>query len=163
MMGDYPLANSWYGRAAVKIASSRAGAWYLTRLAHHLDRFLLKVSHGRVHSLGFMPVLHLTTIGARSGQPRTTPLVYVQIEDQIGLIASNGGNPKQPGWYYNLRANPEARLLFRGQEGVYLAHEAQGRERDKWWREAVSLYPGYATYQKRTARQIPVMVLTPKR
>jgi deazaflavin-dependent oxidoreductase (nitroreductase family) len=161
-MGNYTLTRSWYGRIAVKIASSRVGGWYFTRISHHFDRFLLKVTRGRVHSVPGAPVLSLTTIGAKSGLPRTTPLVYVQIGNQIGLVASNGGNSQHPSWYYNLRAHPEAHLLFRGQERDSVAHEAQDEEREKWWREAVAVYPGYAVYQSRTTRHIPVMVLTPK-
>ncbi len=156
------VTDSWLGRVAVKLTSSRAGAWYFTRLSHHLDRFLLRVTHGRFHSMPGVPVLSLTTLGAKSGAWRTTPLLYIQIDEQIGVVASNGGNPKHPGWYHNLRAHPEARLLFRGQEGAYIAHEAQGAEREKWWCAAVALYPGYAVYQSRTTRHIPIMVLTPK-
>jgi hypothetical protein len=84
------LTNSWYGRIAVKLTSSRAGAWYFTRVSHHFDRFLLKATRGRIHSVPGMPVLSVTTSGAKSGLPRTTPLVYVQIGDQIGLVVSPG-------------------------------------------------------------------------
>ncbi len=108
-----------------------------------------------------MPRLILTTIGAKSGQPRVTPLIYLPDGDRVVVIASRGGDMRHPGWYHNLRANPRATLLIGGRSANYQAREASGAEREQLWRRAVALYPGYAVYQRRAARrQIPVMVLT---
>jgi deazaflavin-dependent oxidoreductase (nitroreductase family) len=89
----------------------------------------------------------------------------VGIEDgeRVVLIASNFGRSRHPAWYHNLRANPEATLSVRGQKKTYIAREADGREREDYWHQAVELYAGYAAYEKRTGgRKIPIMVLAPK-
>lgn len=105
----------------------------------------------------------LTTIGAKSRQPRTTPLLYTADGESIILIASNGGQPRHPSWYYNLRANPEITFLRGGREQTYIAREVAGDERAALWRKAAALYPGYNVYQQRAGqRQIPVILLTPK-
>ena len=156
----------WLYRINQRISASRPGAAIFSRLLHHLDRPLLRLSHGRfslASVLSGTPTVMLTTIGAKTGQPRSVPLVGIQHGDAIGLIASNWGQKGHPGWYHNLRAHPRAQLLIGGHRRSYVAHEATGAERDEYWREAVALYPGYAAYEQRTAgRQIPVMVLTPE-
>jgi deazaflavin-dependent oxidoreductase (nitroreductase family) len=106
--------------------------------------------------------LILITIGARSGEPRTTPLVYLPDRQRIVLIASNGGNPNNPAWYYNLKKNPRAKVLIAGHEAEYIAHEASGQEREQLWRRAAQMYAGYDTYQARAnQRIIPVVILSP--
>jgi len=123
----------------------------------------MPVSQGRWRTTLRWPAVLLTTVGAKSGQPRPIPLLYVTDGENIVLIASNGGSPRHPAWYYNLRAHPEVQLLVNGRTATYTAHEATGAERARLWRKAVDLYAGYETYQQRTrGRQIPVMVLTPK-
>lgn len=110
-----------------------------------------------------LPSLLLTTTGARSGQRRTMPLLYFEDGESVVLIASNYGKPRHPAWYHNLRANPEATLFLRGREAAYIAREAVGEERERLWRKASALYPGYDAYQHRAGgRQIPVMVLVPR-
>lgn len=142
--------------------SSPPVAWLYLNIFPHIDRPLLRLTGGRVSLTVGAPVLLLTTRGAKSGQLRTTPLVYVRDGDNIALIASNGGQPRNPAWYYNLRANPDAELTVGERSGRYLAHEAQGVERERLWRKAVALNPGYAVYQRRAGgRVIPVMVLVP--
>jgi deazaflavin-dependent oxidoreductase (nitroreductase family) len=107
-------------------------------------------------------VLVVETIGAKSGQARRIPLVYVTEGDAIVLIASKGGAPKHPAWYHNLKANPEVRIWAKGRSGRYRAREAEGDERERLWGKAVDYYEGYAVYQQRTGgRRIPVMVLEP--
>jgi deazaflavin-dependent oxidoreductase (nitroreductase family) len=108
-------------------------------------------------------VVTLSTIGAKSGQLRTVPLIGISDGDKVVLIASNWGRKRHPAWYHNLRANPEATLSIQGRTGTYIAHETTGGEREEYWRRAVDLYAGYAAYQRRAGgRRIPVMVLTPK-
>ena len=100
---------------------------------------------------------------AASGQPRSVPLVVITDGDRLILFASNFGQAHYPGWYYNLRAHPQATLTVDGQTREYTAREAVGAERDRLWQEAVNLYAGYAAYQRRIGdkRHVPVMVLTP--
>lgn len=156
----------WWQRIIKRIAASRRGAWFFSRTAHHMDRPVIRLSNGRQSLTGILaglPVITLTTAGAKSGEPRTVPLVGIADGDKVVLIASNFGRSHHPAWYHNLRANPEATLSMQGNPGTYIAHEATGAEREKYWQTAVDLYAGYAAYQQRTGgRQIPVMVLTPK-
>ena len=162
-MNGHERPIPWWQRIGFTLASSRVGGWFYVNVARHIDRLLLRSSHGRLNTtFGMLPTLLLTTIGAKSGQPRTAPLIYLQDGERVVLIASRGGDTRHAGWYYNLRANPEATLLIGGRSATYRAHEASGAEREELWRRAVALYPGYAAYQRRTGgRQIPVMVLTP--
>jgi deazaflavin-dependent oxidoreductase (nitroreductase family) len=148
-------------RIGSRFAATRPGAWYFVNVAMRLDRTLIPLTRGRV-SMGFpYQVGLLETIGAKSGEPRRLPLLYLRDGDRVVLIASKGGNPKHPAWYWNLRANPRVRFLGpRGLTGDYVAREAEGEERDRLWAEAVAYYPGFATYQGRTdGRRIPVVVL----
>jgi deazaflavin-dependent oxidoreductase (nitroreductase family) len=149
-----------------RLASTRAGAWLFARTAHRLDLPLIRLSKGRYSLTGILaglPVVTLTAVGARSGRPRTLPLVGIPDGEKVVLIASNFGRPHHPAWYYNLRASPEARLTSHGRAGTYIAHEATGAERERYWGQAVDLYPGYTVYQARAGGgAIPVMVLTPK-
>lgn len=153
-------------RFVQRLASTRAGAWLFARTAHRLDLPLIHLSKGRYSLTGILaglPVVTLTAVGARSGRPRTLPLVAIQDGEKVVLIASNFGRPHHPAWYHNLRANPEARLTSHGRAGTYIAREATGAERERYWGQAVDLYPGYTVYQARAGGgAIPVMVLTPK-
>jgi F420H(2)-dependent quinone reductase len=139
------------------------GTWIILHVFTPIDRVLLRLSRGRLSIVAVLvPSLVLISTGAKSGLLRETPLVYLPDGDRIVLIASNGGQPRHPAWYHNLRANPEARVLVGGREGRYWAREAAGVERDELWLRAVALYPGYHTYQGRSGgRSIPVMVLEP--
>jgi F420H(2)-dependent quinone reductase len=107
------------------------------------------------------PILLLISTGARSGKPRATPLLYLPDGDRLIVIASNGGRDRHPSWYYNLRANPSATVHVGGRVGTYSAHEARGDERAALWRTAVGFFDGFALYEQRTTRPIPVFVLTP--
>lgn len=150
-------------RAIMGFFSSRFGTWIILNLFTPLDRVLLRISRGRVSTTSMvMPSLILFTTGAKSGLPRETPLIYLPDGKRIVLIASNGGQPQHPGWYHNLRANPQARVLRGGREGSYHARETVGIEREALWQRAVALYSGYGVYQGRSdGRQIPVLVLEP--
>ena len=110
-----------------------------------------------------LPVLTVTTIGARSGEPRSVMLVGVPDRERVILIASNWGRPHHPAWCHNLRANPETTLTYRGVSERYLARQVYGVERDACWNRAVHLYAGYEDYMRRVGgREIPVFLLTPK-
>ena len=107
------------------------------------------------------PVILLTTVGAKSGKIRKTPLMRVEHDGQYAIVASLGGAPKNPVWYYNVKANPRVELQDGTATNDYEAREASGDERATWWERAVAAWPDYANYQKKTDRQIPVFVLTP--
>ena len=149
-------------RAAAWVVSTRPVSWLYLHVFPHIDRPLLRLSRGRLSvSLG-MPVVLLETVGARSGQPRTTPLVYALDGEDVILIASKGGSPHHPAWYHNLRKHPTVHCTLRGARRRYRAREAQGAERTAAWRKALQVYPGYARYQDRAGkRRIPVFVLEP--
>lgn len=146
-----------------KITASRAGAWYYDNVATPIDRVLLPLSRGRLSSSPGQQVGLLETVGARSGEPRRTPLLFFRDGDRVVLIASKGGSPKNPAWYWNLRKNPRVRFLGpKGTTGEYTARVAEGEERARLWAEAVNVYGGYSTYAGRTGgRVIPVVVLEP--
>jgi deazaflavin-dependent oxidoreductase (nitroreductase family) len=153
-------------RFVQRTASTRAGAWLFAHTAHRLDRPLIRLSKGRYSLTGILaglPVVTLTAVGARSGRPRTLPLVGIPDGEKVVLIASNFGRPHHPAWYHNLRANPEARLTYHGRAGTYVAREATGAERERHWKRAVDLYAGFTVFERQAGgREIPVMVLTPK-
>ena len=107
------------------------------------------------------PVILLTTVGAKSGKIRKTPLMRVEHDGEYAIVASLGGAPKNPVWYYNVKANPRVELQDGPVTKDYEAREVFGDERAPWWERAVAAWPDYANYQKKTDRQIPVFVLTP--
>ena len=104
-------------------------------------------------------ILLLTTTGRKSGEPRTTPLIYENAGDDYVIIASKGGAPEDPGWYRNLRKSPDVELQVL--DDVFPAHArvAEGDERERLWKLAAQQWPGYDDYQKKTDREIPVVVL----
>ena len=107
------------------------------------------------------PIIVLTSVGARTGKLRKTPLMRVEHDRVYAVVASLGGAPKHPVWYYNLKKNPHVELQDRGTKRDYLAREVLGNEKVLWWDRAVEAWPDYATYQTKTERQIPVFVLEP--
>jgi F420H(2)-dependent quinone reductase len=107
------------------------------------------------------PVIILTSVGARSGTIRKTPLMRVEHDGDYAVVASLGGAPRHPVWYYNLTANPHVELQDGPVKKDYRAREVFGGERAAWWERAVATWPDYARYQKKTTRTIPVFVLTP--
>jgi deazaflavin-dependent oxidoreductase (nitroreductase family) len=107
------------------------------------------------------PVILLTTIGAKTGKIRKTPLMRVEHDGEYAVVASLGGAPKNPVWYYNIKAHPQVELQDGAVTKDYEAREVLGDEKVAWWERAVAAWPDYANYQKKTDRQIPVFVLTP--
>ena len=105
-----------------------------------------------------LPVIILTTRGNKSGKVRKTPLMRVEHEGQYALVASLGGAPKHPVWYWNLRADPHVTIQDGPEPRAYTVRELSGDERTLWWERAVKAFPDYDAYQKRTERVIPVFV-----
>jgi deazaflavin-dependent oxidoreductase (nitroreductase family) len=161
----YSLLNSFIQ----KIASTRPASWFFSRTLHHIDWVFLKLSSGRITLtpiLAGTPTIVLTTTGAKSGLPRSLPLVCIrngQDPNVFALIASNFGQQHNPAWYFNLKANPHATCSIGGQVGKYIAHEASGEEYERFWQLATEMYFGYSLYKQRAAnRKIPIMVLMPE-
>ena len=105
------------------------------------------------------PIIVLTSVGARTGKLRKTALMRVEHEGDYAVVASQGGAPKHPVWYHNLKANPHVELQDGRTRRDYLAREVTGDEKATWWERAVETWPDYAKYQTKTSRQIPVFVL----
>jgi deazaflavin-dependent oxidoreductase (nitroreductase family) len=108
-----------------------------------------------------MPVIVVTSRGNRSGKLRKTPLMRVEHDGAYAAVASLGGAPKHPVWYYNLKADPRVEVQDGEAKQDMVAREVTGDEKAQWWERAVAAYPDYADYQARTEREIPVFVLEP--
>jgi deazaflavin-dependent oxidoreductase (nitroreductase family) len=107
------------------------------------------------------PVIILTSVGAKTGKLRKTALMRVELDGVYAVVASLGGAPKNPVWYYNLKQTPHVELQDGATKRDYTAREVSGDEKAIWWERAVAAWPDYANYQARTDRQIPVFVLEP--
>jgi len=131
---------------------------------HRLDKTILKLTRGKyaVSEILGWNIIQLTTIGAKTNQPRTTPLVGLFDGEKIALIASSLGRKNNPGWYYNLKMNPECDVEYMGRSKKYVARETEGNEYEKYWQLALSYYAGYEKYKERAGREIPVLILEPK-
>ncbi len=140
------------GSAATRFAMRSLGS---------LHRGLFRLSRGRIGGkVGQLPVLLLTTTGRKSGQPRTWPLGYIRDGERLVVVASAGGEPKHPAWYVNLRADPRVTVQLGGESVAMRAETATGPERARLWGRLIAVFPGFAEYQRKTSREIPVVVLT---
>lgn len=108
-----------------------------------------------------MPVVVLTMRGAKTGKVRKVPLMRVEHEGSYAAVASLGGAPRHPVWYYNLKADPRVDVQDGPEHHRMVAREITGEEKALWWQRAVAAYPDYASYQAKTDREIPVFVLEP--
>ncbi len=111
---------------------------------------------------GAPPMLLLDHVGAKSGAKRTSPLVYVRDGEDVVLVASKGGYPKSPGWFHNLKANPDTEVQIGSEHRPVHAQIADQEERKRLWPMALKTYGGYADYQRRTEREIPLVILAPR-
>jgi deazaflavin-dependent oxidoreductase (nitroreductase family) len=107
------------------------------------------------------PIIVLTSLGAKTGKLRKTPLMRVEHDGEYAVVASMGGAPTNPVWYYNLKKNPHVELQDGPTKHDYNAREVTGDEKAIWWKRAVDTWPDYAKYQTKTERRIPVFVLEP--
>ncbi len=108
------------------------------------------------------PVMLLTTIGRRSGEPRIAPLIYLEDGDNVVTVASKGGSARHPLWYRNLQANPDVEVQIGADKRKLRARTASAEEKDKLWSRLTTVYPDYDDYQARTDRDIPVVILEPR-
>lgn len=139
------------GSIAVK-AMSRANTW------------IYRLTGGRVGGrfLGGAPVMLLTTIGRKSGAPRVAPLLYLEDGDRIVTVASKGGMSHHPLWYRNVVANPDVEVTIGTTTRSMRARTASADEKAAYWPRLTAMYPDYGTYQARTTREIPVVILSPR-
>lgn len=146
--------------AAVKNTLIDAGF----KIANIVHRNLFEATKGRLGgTVAGMPALILETTGRKSGQRRSSMLTApIQEDDDIVLVASKGGDDRHPAWYLNLKADPEVTITMGGRTFAAVAREATGDERATLWPRIVERYKGYAGYEQRTDREIPVVVCTPK-
>jgi F420H(2)-dependent quinone reductase len=121
---------------------------------------LLLYRLGLAHRVANLPVLVLTTKGRKSGELRTVPLTYFEDGANLVLVASYGGRPHHPAWYVNLEAEPEVEVKIHGQTRRMTARRATAEERERLWPTIVAGYSGYADYQAKTSREIPLVILS---
>jgi deazaflavin-dependent oxidoreductase (nitroreductase family) len=136
----------------------------LLKTMNGVHRALIKVSGGRIgRSFGGMPVLELTTTGRKTGQPRSVMLTSpVQEGDTYVIVASRGGDDHHPAWFLNLKADPQVQVALDGKPAApYVAREGTPDERARIWPQITSAYKGYAGYERKTDRVIPIVFLTP--
>jgi deazaflavin-dependent oxidoreductase (nitroreductase family) len=130
-----------------------------------LHTFLYRATGGRIgHSAPGMPtILLLDHVGAKSGKMRTSPLLYFRDGENVVIVASKGGFPKHPGWFYNLKANPDTKVQIGSERRLVHARVATPEERERLWPVALKMYRGYDEYQARSkGREIPLVVLEPR-
>jgi deazaflavin-dependent oxidoreductase (nitroreductase family) len=125
---------------------------------------IYRASGGRIgHRVpGAPPMLLLDHVGAKSAVKRTSPLVYARDGSNFVLVASKGGHPQNPSWLYNLRANPDTTIQVGAEHHTVHAHVADAQERERLWPVVVRVYRGYEDYQRRTEREIPLVILEPR-
>ncbi|MGH3087583.1 MAG: nitroreductase/quinone reductase family protein [Rubrobacteraceae bacterium] len=163
------LGNIGTAAGAATAQAPDEGAWRvkpkdtLHKVGTAIHRAVFDVSKGRVFGKAFgMPVAKLVTTGRRSGRERSTMLaVPITDGDRLVLVASFGGDARHPAWYLNLRANPEVRVITAGSDRAMIARVATEDERAELWPRIAAVFGGYARYQRRTERPIPVVILEP--
>ena len=138
--------------------------WPVLKRVGSLHTLVYRASGGRVgHRFpGGAPVLLLDHVGAKSRTKRTAPLLYVTDGEDIVLVASKGGYPKHPSWLHNLLANPDTAVQLGSERRRVHARVADSEERSRLWPVAVAAYSGYADYQRRAEREIPLVILEPR-
>jgi deazaflavin-dependent oxidoreductase (nitroreductase family) len=161
---DYQVGKPNAAQVAMQhIAATRAGAWFFARTLDHIDRALLRFSKGQLTVPGLvagLPVVTVTTIGARTGRRRSAPLVGVPAGNDIAVIGTSFGQSRTPGWYYNMRADPAVEVTYRDKTVKAVAREAGEQEKQAIWDQARAIYMGYDVYESRIKnRQIHIMIL----
>lgn len=146
----------------LRLNSTPAASWFVLNVATPVDRRLIPATRGRVRTAPWLPLIVLETVGAKSGQPRRTPLLYVREGDELFVIASATGKKRHPAWFHNVRKDPDVRVWGpRGLSGDYVAGVISGEERDRVWRRATEIFPGFDDYVERAGeREIPVVRLS---
>jgi deazaflavin-dependent oxidoreductase (nitroreductase family) len=163
-MYEYRRANL-FRRVVRTTAAWPPVSWFYARTLHHIDRLVYRSTRGRATFVSWvagLPVVMLTTTGAKSGRRHTLPLLGLPDGDRLVVIASNYGQYRNPAWYHNLCANPRATCTFEGKTREMVARELEGEERERNYNRGIEIYPGWTQYRKRAShRRIPVIELTP--
>ena len=152
-----------FQRLVQNAGSSPPGAWVLSKVLEPADKLVARVTKGRATAAGVLaslPVVTLTTTGARSGERRTSPLLGIPLEGTLAVMGTNYGQPATPAWVYNLEANPTAEVTYNGATSPVVARPADDADFDRAFERAALVYPGYQKYQQRiTNRRIRVFIL----
>jgi deazaflavin-dependent oxidoreductase (nitroreductase family) len=152
-------------RIVMRLAATRPGSWLLSRNLERLDNVWLRLtSRDRTLTtvLTGLPVIRLTTRGAVTGQARVCMLIALADGEKLVVFASNFGSQRHPAWYANLRVHPEVEADYEGNSLAFRSRLAREDEAERYWRQAVAMYPGYRAYKQRAGgRKIPVVVLEP--
>ncbi len=152
-----------FSRAIRRMGGWRSFSWLFGRALPATDRFVSRITGRNATLAGLLcdlEVLLLTTTGARTGVQRTTPVFCLREGDDFVVIASNWGKEHNPSWYYNLRANPKAKVTLGGSTQDVIAREVTGPRRDQCWQRACRMYPAYDLYKARAHRELPIMILS---
>jgi deazaflavin-dependent oxidoreductase (nitroreductase family) len=153
-------------RVTQKVAASGPGAWVFQRTMYPIDKGLYRLTKGRLTVPGLMaglPVIMMTTTGAKTGQDRTMPLVGIPMGDDLAVMGSNFGQSSTPGWVYNLRAKPEATVEFGSESVAVAARSATTAETERAFEAGAAFYGGFPKYRQRAShREIEVFVLEPQ-
>ncbi len=155
-----------FRKLARDLSATAPVSWVLSHTLHRIDKLVFRFTDGKRTFSSLvtgLPVIMLSTTGAKSGKVRTVPVLGLPDNERFVVFASGyGENAMRPAWYYNLRAESEARVSVEGVARPVVSYEAEGEERARLWRKGLKIYPGFAGYQQRTGEQrIPVMVLSP--
>jgi deazaflavin-dependent oxidoreductase (nitroreductase family) len=156
--------SSWH-KLIQKLAAMRGSSWALSKILPSIDRQVFRLSGGRqtlANLLSGLPTILVTSTGAKSGLPRTTPLAGIPERDGFIIIGSNLGQKHHPAWVYNVRAHPKVRIDRKGKTSEYTAREVSGEERQRLWDKALTYYQGFNAYDARVEREIAVFMLEPK-
>ena len=159
-----PRVNIW-GKitAASKPPPPGHPLFVLTRLVQRINTVAYQRSGGRIGGkFDDAPALLLHHVGRKSGQARTSPLVYAQDGERVYIAGSYGGQEKHPAWFLNVRANPDVEIQIGRERRPVRARVLEGAERDEGWQRLLTVWPSFRTYQARADRQIPVVELTPR-
>jgi F420H(2)-dependent quinone reductase len=140
------------------------GAWSWINRGFKLHVGMYRATRGLIgHRFpGAPPMLLLDHVGAKTGTKRTTPLAYVPDDRNVIVVASKGGHPRHPAWYHNLVANPDTTIQVGSETRQVHARVATAEERERLWPKAVSFYKPYSSYQRKTKREIPLVILEPR-
>ena len=159
----YAEANVFF-RAMRRVAGWRPMSLLFAWILPPIDRFVSRITGRNVTFAGLvtgLPVLLLTTTGAKTGVQRSTPVLYMREGDDLVLFASNWGLEHNPSWYHNLRANPKATVTLSGSTDDVIAHEVTGSQRDLYWQEGCRMYPAWNVYKTHAPhRECPIMILS---
>jgi len=154
--------DNWFRRLLRRSAATPAGSWFYARTLHHIDRAVYRLSRGRVTFSSWaagLPVVMLTTTGAKSGIRRTVPVLGIREGDDVVVVASNYGQRHAPAWYHNLRARPRATIALDGVTREVEPVELRGEDYERYARQARDIYAGFESYQQRAGREIPIIRL----